>query len=287
MSEGGADENRRGPAPTPPARSIARRDFEEVIRRAAELSLSEAAPDDQLSEAEVLRIGRELGLPVQHVRQALAERPEMTVQPRWYDRYFDSPLLTLSRSVPGDAAVTLRRLEDYLVTREYLQIARRRPHSIGLVPADDAISSVARAFTRSADRHFVARARRVGVAAEPLADDSAHVRIELDLSEARSSAVATGTILGVLGGTVTGGILAGGTVLLLPDAAGLAPAAVAFVGGMAASGAAIFRAAAGSFRNRIANARMEISGLLDRLEHGDRLEPPPPPWKRRLFGNPR
>jgi hypothetical protein len=37
-------------------------------------------------------------------------------------------------------------------------------------------------------------------------------------------------------------------------------------------------------------AKFEVTGLLDRLEHGERLEPPPAPWRRRLqlrlFGQP-
>src|SRR5690606_6398359 len=42
-------------------RAIARRDFEQVIRRAAELSLSDTDADEQLPEEEVIRIATELG----------------------------------------------------------------------------------------------------------------------------------------------------------------------------------------------------------------------------------
>jgi hypothetical protein len=30
------------------------------------------------------------------------------------------------------------------------------------------------------------------------------------------------------------------------------------------------------------DARTELESLLDRAEHGERLEPPPAPWRRRL-----
>jgi hypothetical protein len=53
---------------------------------------------------------------------------------------------------------------------------------------------------------------------------------------------------------------------------------------MAATFAASFSAAASRFRNRVHAAKLELASLLDRLEHGERLEPPPAPWRRRLFG---
>jgi hypothetical protein len=46
--------------------------------------------------------------------------------------------------------------------------------------------------------------------------------------------------------------------------------------------------AARDFRSRLGLARRELAHLLDRVETGQRLEPPPPPWRRnlqeRLFG---
>ncbi|HSJ09757.1 MAG TPA: hypothetical protein VK928_07570, partial [Longimicrobiales bacterium] len=209
------------------------------------------------------------------------------VRQRWYDEYFGSPVVTASRPVPGQAPTTMRRIEDYLVTREYLQIVRRRGTSLAFVPADDTISSVARAFTRSANRHFVSRATRVVVGVEPMPDQTSHVRFEMDLSEARQSAVKTGMTLGIMGGLLTGSVaaalLAPG-VAPLPEVLGVAPSVIAFLGGLGGTTAASFSVAARRFRERAAAARLELNGMLDRLEHGERLEPPPAPWRRKLFG---
>src|SRR5690606_38914849 len=151
------------PAGSAAIRSIRRADFEHVIRRAAELSLRETDPDDNLSEEEVLRIATELGLPLQHVRQALFELPDLKVEPRWYDRFFGPAVFSVARVIPTRKEPALRRVEDYLVTREYLQIVRRKGDTIAFVPADDTISSVARAIARPGSRHTISRASRMMV----------------------------------------------------------------------------------------------------------------------------
>lgn len=55
-------------------KGLARREFETVIRRAAELSSSDSGDrDGELSETELFRMAGEVGLSGLHVRQALDE----------------------------------------------------------------------------------------------------------------------------------------------------------------------------------------------------------------------
>jgi hypothetical protein len=269
-----------------PQRAIDRTQFEQVIRRAAELSLRDADAADNVSEAEVLRIAAELGLPAHHVQRALFELPELHVQPRWYDRYYGSPVFSEGRIVPGESALALKRIEEYLVTREYLQIVRRRGENIALIPADDTISSLARTFFRSGSRHHIAKATRVLVNAHALEDGAAHVRVDVDLSEDRRSSASGAAWGGTIGGLFVGGIAAHFTGMadLGPSAVGMIAETVAFGAGLSGTFAAIFSASAKNFRTRLHAARLEISGLLDRLEQGERLDPPPAPWRRRLSG---
>jgi hypothetical protein len=280
----GAEQAARGTG-----RALARRDFEQVIRRAAELSLSDTDPDDVLTEAEVVRIATELGLPAHHVQQALFELPELTVRPKWYDRYFGTPVFSVARAVPTRKAPALRRVEDYLVTREYLQIVRKRSDTIAFVPADDTISSLARALARPGSRHTISRASRVMVGIHELPDDAAHVRFEVDLSGARKDLVQTGSIVGGGLGLAFGSLAVMLTAATLPEALGPIPHVLAFGGTAAATMAASISVAARSFKSRVFAAKMELTGLLDRLERGDRLDPPPAPWRRklqlRLFGD--
>lgn len=265
-------------------RAIDREQFERVIRRAAELSLRDADAHDQVSEAEVLRIASELGLPAHHVQRALFELPELQVQPRWYDRYYGSPIFSVGRVVPSEAPLTLKRVEEYLVTREYLQIVRRRGDNIALIPADDTISSLARTFFRSGARHHISKATRVLVNAHPLEDGSAHVRVDVDLSEERRNSANGAAWGGAIGGFIVGGVAAHFTGMASPAALGVVPEVLAFGGGLAGTFAAVFSGAAKNFRNKLQAARLEISGLLDRVEQGERLDPPAPPWRRRLSG---
>ena len=265
-----------------PARSIARRDFEQVIRRAVDLSAREGDRDEQLSEDEVIRIGQELGLSPHLVQRAMYELPELTEPPRWYDRYFGSSIFSVGRVVPGAADPTLRRLQDYLITREYLQIVRRRGHSIAFIPAEDTLSNLARAFTRPSKRHLIARSSRVMLNVQPMPDAAAHVRFDVDLTEERREKLRSGIILGSLGGTVLGTIAAAGVTGITPAFLGPLPEVLAFGASFFAVGAGAVAAAAARFKNRVFAAKFELAGLLDRVEHGESLEPPPAPWRRRL-----
>jgi hypothetical protein len=178
------------------------------------------------------------------------------------------------------------RLEDYLVTREFLQILRRQGGRASFSPADDAISNVARAVRRPQRQWQIARSRRVLVEARPLPGAESHVRLELDMEPQRRKALTSG----IVGGALVGLPLAAGAFFPVGHLAfDLAGDAVAYAAGLAA-GAGTFGAsvAAGMavarsrFRARVDSARIEIAGLLDRLEGGGKLDPPPAPWLRGL-----
>src|SRR3954471_11553083 len=96
-----------------PGKSVAQSDLEAVIRRAVEPATVQIDAEDRVTEAELVRIGSEIGLPAEKVRQALYEQPQLQADPRWYDQYFDSPILTSSRVLPGKADITLVRVEEY------------------------------------------------------------------------------------------------------------------------------------------------------------------------------
>jgi hypothetical protein len=265
-------------------RAITRRDFEVVIRRAAELSAGEAEGDEEsLSEAEVIRIATELGLPARHVRQALFELPEIAAPEVGREDYFGQPVLTATRVVPGRAEDQLRRIEDYLTTREYLQTVRRRADRAFFMPADDAISNLARGLLRPSRRYFLSRAHRVIVSVRPIEESQAHVQIAVDLSDQRKQAVRSGWIAGSFLGAVIGGGASLAVVLAdLPSAAAVAAHITAFAAGFAGTLTASLATSRAAFRRALAGAKFELDGLLDRAEHGQSLEPPPAPWRKRI-----
>lgn len=281
---------RQEDAPRPGAPSerggISHADLQLVIRRAAELYTDEADADEELSESEVLRIADELGLPGRHVRRALYELPRSRDEGGWLDRLMGPPAVVSTRVVPGEPTAVVDRLEDYLVTREFLQVLRRQGEKVALSPADDAISNVARAVRRPQRQWQIARARRVLVEARPIPEEDSHVRVELDVGNRRNHAV-TG---GVIGGAVIGLPLAAGAFFpvghlvfdIAGDAAGYAAGLAAGAGVFAASVRAGVAVARRQFQTRLENARLEMAALLDRLEGGRKLDPPPAPWLRSL-----
>lgn len=280
-------EQEREPTP-PPSRAITRRQLELVIRRAVELAAPDADADERIPEDEVLRIAAELGLQPRHVQQALYELPVRDpARPAGFaQRFFGEPTLQAQRAVPGSAPDLLRRLDEYLTTREYLQLRRRQGEKLLFAPADDAISGVARALSRPASRYHLARASRVLLTVRPLEAGYAHVRLDVDLGDQRRAAVRLGIITGAsLGlGFATAAGIAGAAVgaLIGPPAAIIAGAVVAGAAGLAGGLAGGIALLANRFRGRVAQAREELEGLLDRIERGERLDPPPSPFLRRL-----
>ena len=111
------------------------------------------------------------------------------------------------------------------------------------------------------------------------------MRIEVDLRGHRRVASLYGSIFGGLAGLTAGGVLAVFAGPLGADLLGTLGAAVGGTltvgGGLAsgiAGGLAIARTA---LRKRLDSARDEVEALLDRLQNGERLDPPPAPWRRR------
>lgn len=267
---------------TGPGRAIARRDFEAIIRRAAELTLADADAGDLLTEAEVLRIASELGLPAHHVRQALYELPAITAAPRWYDRWFEGGVITDTRAVPLGADQLRRRVEDYLSTHEYLQVVRRRPEETVFAPAEDALSRVARVFARPSSRYGLAHAERVVLAVHQLPEQHAHIRIETALEEERSRAARSGVLWGGSLGLLTGAGLATGAILASSGVVEAVLAGGGLITSVAAGLAIGVKAEASRFRGKVERMRRELAQLLDRAESGQSLEPPPAPWRRNL-----
>ncbi|HWV58677.1 MAG TPA: hypothetical protein VNZ57_14570 [Longimicrobiales bacterium] len=266
---------------------VDRRRLQAVIRRAAELYAVESDPHELLSEAEVVRIGEELGLPPRLVRQALYETTDDSARSgagSWLDLLYGPPLAHCNRTVAGHTATVFDQLVDYLTTREYLLLRRRQGDTGLFEPAGDAISNMARALARPAGRYHLARAASVLLAVRPIDSTTAHVRLTLDLSDRRRRAVIASSVGGGALGTVVGAGVFGLMVAIAGPASPLT-IAVATAGGLTGFGvtvAGIFAASANRFRRLVHRARTEVAGLLDKLQRGDRLEPPAAPWWRRM-----
>jgi hypothetical protein len=270
--------------PTPPdglEPTVSRQGIEGVIRRAVELSLRDQDSGDEVSETELIKIAEELGLSPRHVRQALYERPVENVEPSFLDRYFGSTNVVAVRSIACDAPIAHARLEDYLVTREYLQIRRRQGANVVYEPADDAFSSLARVFTSG--RTHLSRAQRAYLSVRPLETGWCHIRLEMSYPDQRKSNVIGASVVGTMLAGGTGALVATGILFSIADPTLATP--LAALGGLASAVgtfSAIWVAFRNGYRRWLGQSHEEADAVLDRLQHGDDLRPPASPWLRRL-----
>jgi hypothetical protein len=264
---------------------ITRRDLPAVVKRAAELAALEGDAEEQLPEEEVIRIAAELGLSERHVRQALMEGPQHEAELSFLDRQMGTTRIMATRAVPMTPDQARRALEDYMVTREYLQVVRRQSTSTTYEPADDVVSKVARGFSRS-KKHCLAAAQGVEVSVRELEPGWSHVRLRALYPEARKvhiSGATAGTVF--LGGPLATGLgvmtsaLANGP---LPDILAVAAGAAVGITTFAGAAAGFWAIARHNFRAWRSRTVNEANGVLDRLEKGDELRPPPSPWLRKL-----
>ena len=128
------------------SRSLTRTEFEAVMKRASELAMSD--PSDgpgTLDEAEVFRIASEVGLPDEHVRQALAEMRSSENPSGIVDRWFGTVQVRGSRVVRASKDDLQRTLDEFLVAGNLLEVVRQGPDLWLYRPAVDWISHFARA----------------------------------------------------------------------------------------------------------------------------------------------
>lgn len=260
--------------------ALTRRDFDEVMRRAAELAAGEPdAAERGFSDAEVIRIGGEVGLPERHLRQALSEVRSGRLAPRpsgWRGvrQLFGTGAVWASRLIPRSRDAVAKQLDDYLVAGQLLQAVRRRDDFLQYRPAVDWASRVARAASSDSRQHYVAASRLVEVRLEPVDDESTLVEIHVDpgiVGDFRAGAVAGTGVLGI-----------GGGIAVALSLAALAPVGFAVGAGILAGGGAsllVSTLTGRALSRRLREVQSEVEGILDGLESGV-LEPPPPAWRR-------
>jgi hypothetical protein len=256
-------------------RRVSREQFDAVLRRASELAAQDAGHDEgTLSESELLRIAGEVGLPEHHVRRALTELEHAPASTTVLDRVMGPSEVVVGRVVPGSAEDLADRIDEFLVGGRLLQRLRRSPTVLQFRPSVDWISQFARAASGTARKYFVASARSVQVTFEPAGEGSTKVVFAVD------PGIRADHVLGAIawGGTgaLASGVGAGAAI------ASVGPFEAAVVGGVAAAGGVSWLAtgvAARAHRRKYAHVQAEIEGILDQLERGEALEPPPRAWR--------
>jgi len=260
-----------------PGRSLTRKEFDEVIRRAAEIAASEPeGGGSDLTERDLFRIAGEVGLDEQHVRKALAQVRLSPPGGRGPVAALYGPsYVAASRVVPGGQEELRSKIDEFMVAGQLLQAVRKSTSLLLYRPAVDWASQIARAASSTSKKYYVASSKRVEVRLEPLEEGRSLVTIEVEPGT-RDDFLAGGIIGGLGAGAGTG--VGAGLAL-----AALGPALLGVAAGIAVGSGVlggICWLAGSRHKRRLLEVRSEIEGILDRLEMGESLEPPHPSWRR-------
>jgi hypothetical protein len=256
-------------------RSLSRREFDAVIRRAADLSSADVGGDGALTEAELFRIAGEVGLSDAHVRMALVEVRSGAVEGNAIDRIFGPLFISTSRVVSGNIDAITQAIDDFLVATQILQPVRRSPGVLQYRPAVDWASQLARAASFSSRKYYLASAKSVEVRLEDVGSGTVRVQFVVDPGTRGDSVLGAGLGGGTAGvglGSLAGWALASSTPVGLAVGVGVV-VGTALTGGITyATGIA--------HKQKLVEVQTEIEGVLDTLELGESLEPPPASWRR-------
>ncbi len=255
--------------------NLTRHEFDAVIRRAAELAASDSeSVEGALSEGELFRIARDVGLSERHVRRALSEVRAGVSGHGPLDRIFGPVFLQASRVVPGTPRELAAKLDDFLAGTQLLQPVRRGANILQYRAALDWASQLARTASFTSMKYFVASAKSVEVHLEAVDEERTFVELVVDPGTRGDS---------ILGGTLGGGAAGVGLGIAAGVSLAAAPLIVAAGAGVAlgAGVASVIAYAVGvRHKRKVADVQAEVEGILDRLEAGESLEPPPASWRR-------
>lgn len=248
--------------------------LDKIIRRAVELQFqageesSEAG--DGLTEAEIFRIGGEVGLDPVYLRRAMGEMKSEALAPRsepetsMIARAYGAGTIQVSRAVQGSVEHLGPRLNDWLRRRESLVPLRERMGSSVWEPNASWNAQMERAFKRRGHSFDLARVKTLEVGFGPLEPGWVAVTLRADLRNVRGEhALGWGVPLAMAAAVPTGLVLglAAGTPVLLA----LIGAAGAGVLGVGAT-VPLARGTYGAYTGRL---RLAMEGLLDRVERDD------------------
>lgn len=249
--------------PAPPA-PLERAALERVLARAAELQAAEADPGEpRLTEAQILEVGNEVGIPAKHLRQALAEersRVEVPVEHGSVAALFGSATVSATRTVRGTPAALFDKLDSAMQNEESLRVKRRFPDRIAWEPRGGLATEFRRIMNVGGHGYRLARAEEVSATVIAVDAERSIVRLDASLANVRKQRIAGGSGVAAFG-TVSGGIL---VALGVMTAVAALPVAAGFVAGYFV---------ARSHGPQVAGAQLALEQMLDRLERGELQRP--------------
>jgi hypothetical protein len=253
--------------------SLDRSALERVLARAAELQAQAAEPGESMTEAELVALANEVGIPAENLRQALAEERTRVALPEPESRgavgFFGPDAVSASRVVRGTPATILAALDRLMQGDECMQPRRRYAERLTWEPRRDLFGSVRRNLNLGGRGYALTRATEVGATVVALDAERAMVRLDASLEDSRRRSVGLGTL------SAGGSAAAGAGVLGVAASVVGGSVAVASIvaGGWVVIGLGGLIAIARRQRSGALRVQTALEQVLDRLEHGDTRRP--------------
>jgi hypothetical protein len=245
-----------------PAGPISRAALERVLSRAAQLQAQTGDGDDggTMSEAQLIDLGKEVGLSADTLRQALAEERSRTMVPEEKGAVAlltGAVSVTAARTVKGDPAKVLAMLDALLQREEGLMVKRRFADQLVWEARRDIFTAIRRGLKLDGRHHALAEANDVGGVVAAIGTDRTHVRLIADFREDRAtrSKIGVGLSIAFL---ITGVPLL--VIGVMPIVAALPPLLAA---GLTLS---VTRQ---QYRKALARAQVALEQALDKLEFAE------------------
>jgi hypothetical protein len=243
-----------------PAR-VDRQALERIIKRAAELQTAEREIGDTLTSDELISLGREVGIPVRYLQQALLEERARLGQagaPGILDRVAGPGEVTAQRVVSLDFEMVEQELIRWMERNELFCIQRQQAGRISWEPLSGfqaAIRRSAAALGAGKRPFMLSRAATVTAAILPLESGYSHVTLVADTRKVRNEYLASSSAITGAGAAGTATMVALGA--LLPVALVPLPLALGV-------GYAVFR----RYQPAVARIQLGLERALDSLEKG-------------------
>ena len=260
---------------------ISRAALERVLARATELQASAPELPDGISEERLVEIGREVGIPAEHLRLALAEErsrlPELEVENGPVLNGLGAVIVSAQRSVSGTPSDLLANIDAWMKREEGLDPNRRSASRLSWSPRNGALSVIYNAVGRSGRKLELIRADEVSATVTAVDAARSVVRFDADLTRLRRTQRNMMVGLGIGLNAVVFGVIAVPLLILASTTAatGLFAALLAAIGvAQVGAGYGIWRALKGQYKRAVGRMRVKLEQLLDDLEHGGMVARP-------------
>lgn len=251
------NENTLTPVPLPDR--IDRPALERIIQRAAELQANEREIGEGLSEADLMKLGQEVGIPAAYLRQALLEEQTRSVvsTEQGLGVWLAGPrTVAVQRTIRGARREVENQLAKWMTESELLRVKRRYPDYTSWEPQQGTMVALKRSLGIGGRQYTLSRTREVVGQVMRVDEERSHVRLTADLGDSYAGHLwGAGLVAG-------GGVLATGTLVALGFAE-----LVAFVPAVAVL--PVSGLIARTRLKKVERAQVALEQVLDRLEHGE------------------